>query len=125
MIATYLGGNIIGYEFRRICTPALEKLLYVPVSNRSRFSLILAAAPHPIFEESHICSTAPPSIAPARETLARIGSKELVRPNRDGFRAFGVVAQGQARYAQYGGFLGDVTRIRNHPTCMLHQVVEF
>ena len=37
--------------------------------------------------------------------LARIGPKEFVRPNRDGLGTFGVVAQGQAGHAQYGGLL--------------------
>ena len=35
--------------------------------------------------------------------LARIGSNEFVGPNRDGLGPLGIIAQGQARHAKYGG----------------------
>ena len=60
-----------------------------------------------------------------RRQLAWIGANEFVRPDRDGLGTFGVVAQSQAGYAQYGGLLGDATGIGNHATGMLYQVVEF
>ena len=37
-----------------------------------------------------------------RRQLARIGTNEFVRPDRDGLEPLGVISQGQARYAQYG-----------------------
>ena len=60
-----------------------------------------------------------------RWQLARIGSNQFVRPDRDGLRAFSVVTQGQARYAEYGRFFSDAAGIGNHATGMFHQIVEF
>ena len=40
-----------------------------------------------------------------RRQFARIGPNEFVRSDRDGLGSLGVVAQGQAGYAQYGGLL--------------------
>ena len=38
-----------------------------------------------------------------RRQLARIGPNEFVGPHRDGLGPLGIIAQGQARYAEHGG----------------------
>ena len=108
-----------------LCTPVLQKMIYyLPVvALDARRCAPLPC--RPILEESHLFSTVLPQSRQRRRQVSRIDPNEFVRPNCDGLRPLGTVAEGQTGHAEHGGLFGDAAGIGDHASGMLHQIVEF